>query len=178
MADLYQIAASGMAAQRAQMDVIAENLANAGVVRADGSVFRPKTAVVQSSVPFETMLRDAQAPLSSASLLPIDEQAATGDDDSWSSGFSMSAGTDEFAQPAGVTVAQVVEQGAAQYRFDPGNPFAAKHGAHAGYVALPNVDPIQQMIALITSGRAYDADVSMLQAAKQMDIEAADIDRA
>ena len=34
------------------------------------------------------------------------------------------------------------------------------------------------MIELISSGRVYDADVSMLQAAKQMDAEAADIDRA
>jgi len=146
---MYEIAASGMSAQRTQMDLIAENLANAGVVRADGSVFRPKTAVVESSAPFE---------------LAMDE-AAFADD------------TDAF-EPAGVTVASIVESPRApQYRFDPGNPYAAKNGAHKGYVTIPDVDPIEQMIALVASGRAYDADVSMLQAAKQMDLDAADINR-
>ena len=38
-------------------------------------------------------------------------------------------------------------------------------------------DPIGQMIALVAAGRAYDADVAALQAAKQMDVEASDIDK-
>jgi flagellar basal body rod protein FlgC len=38
-------------------------------------------------------------------------------------------------------------------------------------------DPIGQMIALVATGRAYDADVAALQAAKQMDVEASDIDK-
>jgi flagellar basal body rod protein FlgC len=38
-------------------------------------------------------------------------------------------------------------------------------------------DPIGQMIALVSTGRAYDADVAALQAAKQMDVEASDIDK-
>jgi flagellar basal body rod protein FlgC len=41
----------------------------------------------------------------------------------------------------------------------------------------PDGDPIGQMIALVATGRAYDADVAALQAAKQMDIEASDIDK-
>ena len=43
--------------------------------------------------------------------------------------------------------------------------------------ARPDGDPIGQMIALIAAGRAYDADVAALQAAKQMDVEASDIDK-
>jgi flagellar basal-body rod protein FlgC len=77
-----------------------------------------------------------------------------------------------------VTIAGIVELPATpHYRFEPGNPYAAHSGAHKGYVAMPDVDPIEQMIGLVASGRAYDADVSMLQAAKQMDLEAADINR-
>lgn len=38
-------------------------------------------------------------------------------------------------------------------------------------------DTIGAMISLISAGRAYDADVAALQAAKQMDIEASDIDK-
>jgi flagellar basal body rod protein FlgC len=44
-------------------------------------------------------------------------------------------------------------------------------------MAAPDADPIGQMIALVATGRAYDADVAALQAAKQMDVEASDIDK-
>jgi len=151
---MYEIAASGMAAQRTQMDLIAENLANAGVVRADGSVFRPKTAIMESAVQFQSAMNDAAL-----------SDAVLADD------------TDGF-EPTGVSVAGIVElPRTPQYRFEPGNPYAARNGAHKGYVAMPDVDPIEQMIALVASGRSYDADISMLQAAKQMDLEAADINR-
>jgi flagellar basal body rod protein FlgC len=39
-------------------------------------------------------------------------------------------------------------------------------------------DPIGQMVSLVSAGRAYDADVAALQAAKQMDVEAIDVDRS
>ena len=45
----FDIAASGMAAQRTQMDVIAANLANADVRRSDGTPYRPQTAVFEST---------------------------------------------------------------------------------------------------------------------------------
>ena len=162
MSDLYNIAASGMAVQRMQMDLIAENLANAGVVRADGSVFHPKTAVVQSGSSFEAALREAGA-------------GSDEDDDAY---FSFDGDAPVLA-PQGVSVASIIERDqGGQFRYDPGNPFASKSGPHKGYVSLPNVDPIEEMIALISSGRTYDANVSMLQAAKQMDLEAADVGRA
>jgi hypothetical protein len=41
-----------------------------------------------------------------------------------------------------------------------------------------DVDPIGQMVSLVSAGRAYDADVAALQAAKQMDVEAIDVDRS
>jgi flagellar basal-body rod protein FlgC len=160
MSDVYEIAASGMSAQRTQMNLIAENLANAGVTRADGTVFHPKVAVLETASPFEASL---SAAVSNTALE-----------------LSDFAFADERAdEPAGVAVADIVDQeGGPQYRFDPANPFAAKIGSRKGYVMLPDVDPIGQMVALVSSGRAYDANVSMLNAAKQMDIEAAEIGRA
>jgi flagellar basal-body rod protein FlgC len=161
MSDIYEIAASGMSAQRTQMDVIAQNLANAGLPRADGSVFHAQTAVLQEASPFGSLFANAL------------EQ--TGEDEF----ADISLDGDESREPAGVEVASIVNRNdGTQYRFDPGNPFAAHGGVHKGYVALPDVDPIEQMVALISAGRAYDANVSMLSAAKQMDMEAADIDRA
>jgi flagellar basal-body rod protein FlgC len=170
VSDMYEIAASGMTAQRTQMDLIAENLANAGVVRADGSVFHPKTVVMESAGQFQRAMDDA-ALRPALRGLTIEDNGATMSD------VVFADDTDGF-EPTGVTVAGIVElPRTPQYRFEPGNPYAAKNGAHKGYVAMPDVDPIEQMIALVASGRAYDADISMLQAAKQMDLEAADINR-
>jgi len=168
---MYEIAASGMNAQRTQMDLIAENLANAGVVRADGSVFRPKTALVESAAQFESAMGDAAS-------RPVSLRGACFEEDEVGVGDAAYSDEADAFEASGVTVAGIVElPRAPQYRFEPGNPYAAKNGTHKGYVALPDVDPIEQMIALVASGRAYDADVSMLQAAKQMDLEAADINR-
>lgn len=161
MADLYDIASSGMSAQRTQMDLIAENLANVGIPRADGSVFRSKTAALAQSSSFASSLGEALSDTDSSDFADLRD-----------------AGFDAPEAPAGVEVASIVERDEnPQYKFDPGNPFAARAGARKGYIALPGVDPIEQMVSLVSAGRAYDANVSMLEAAKQMDMEAADIDR-
>ena len=161
MSDLmpaFDIAASGMSAQRVQMDVIAQNLADANIERTDGVPFRARTAI------FETASGDAL----SADDFTRSLAAATGD-------FDVSLG-DDNTEAVGVRLAGLIEQTAQpRYRYDPGNPLAATSGAHAGYVETDAIDPISQMIGLITAGRAYDADVSALQAAKQMDLEAADL---
>lgn len=154
----FDIAASGMSAQRIQMDVIAQNLANANVERADGVPFRARSALFEP----------ASVGMQSAADFEQTLAAAAGD-------FDVSLDDDD-GEPAGVRLAGLIEQPTQpQYRYDPGNPLAVTSGAHAGYVETDAIDPIAQMIGLITAGRAYDADVSALQAAKQMDVQAADI---
>ena len=154
----FDIAASGLSAQRIQMDVIAQNLANADIERADGVPYRPQTAL------FEPADQAAWPSADFAQTLA----AATDDID-------VSFETDDVA-PVGVRFAGLVDQPAlTQYSHDPRNPRASNSGIHAGYVEADAVDPISQMIGLIAAGRAYDADVSVLQAAKQMDVQAADI---
>ncbi len=151
-ASAFDIAASGLAAQRIQMGVIAENLANANVMRGDGVPFRAREAVFEPDASFAHAL-----------------DAATGDD------FTVAL-DDAESEPTGVRFAGLAEQPyEPQYRLDPGNPLAAGSGPHKGYVEVSDIDPISQMIGLVSASRAYDADVSALQAAKQMDTEAVDI---
>lgn len=150
----FDIAASGMSAEHENLALIAQNLANADSVRAsDGTPYRARYAVFEPASPFANSLQSA-----------FDD-------------FSVNL-DDESDAPQGVRLASI-EQAPAQYqyRFDPANPLAARAGAHNGYVAAPDVDPISQMVGLIAAGRAYDADVAVLQGAKQMDVAALDIDR-
>jgi len=165
-ADAYDIAASGMAARRIELDLIASNLANSSTTLAENG--RPYQAKAALFAPSEETYE-------SSAFSQIFDNALAGATEPWSDSFFDGDG----GRPRGVELAAIVDRSdPPQYRFDPGNPFAARAGAHKGYVALPAVDPIKEMVALIAAGRSYDADVAVLQGAKQMDMEALDIDRA
>ena len=48
--------------------------------------------------------------------------------------------------------------------YDPGNPEANKQG----YVTMPNVNPVTEMVDLISASRGYESNVTAMTAAKQM----------
>ena len=124
----FDIAASGMSAERTNIDLIAQNLANAGAARAAGAApYQARYAVFEPATPFSDTLSSA-----------FDDFAIDVDD-----------GTD--LAPTGVRLASI------------------------GEAPQTRVDSISQMVNLIAAGRAYDADVAVLQGAKQMDMEANDI---
>jgi flagellar basal-body rod protein FlgC len=67
--------------------------------------------------------------------------------------------------PGGVHVAGIAQDPAPNRRvYDPGHPDADAQG----YVELPNVDPVSEMVDLITASRAYEANVTAMQTAKHM----------
>ena len=66
---------------------------------------------------------------------------------------------------AGVQVAGIVADSTPGRRvYDPGNPDADRQG----YVTMPNVNPVTEMVDLIDASRAYEANVTAMSAAKQM----------
>lgn len=65
----------------------------------------------------------------------------------------------------GVQVAGIVEDPSAPRKvYDPGHPDADAQG----YVSLPNVNPVTEMVDLIGASRSYEANVTAMQAAKQL----------
>ena len=69
------------------------------------------------------------------------------------------------AASRGVEVAGVVQDASPGKRvYDPGNPAADAQG----YVTMPNVDSVTEMVDLISASRSYEANVTALQSAKQM----------
>jgi flagellar basal-body rod protein FlgC len=72
----------------------------------------------------------------------------------------------------GVQVAGIVQDQTPLRRvYDPGHPDADTNG----YVTLPNVNSVTEMVDLISSSRAYEADVTALQTAKTMFTRTLDI---
>ena len=65
----------------------------------------------------------------------------------------------------GVRVARVMEDGApARMLFDPRNPFANADG----YVAMPNVNVVEEMTNMISASRSYQANVEVLNTARTL----------
>jgi flagellar basal-body rod protein FlgC len=71
-----------------------------------------------------------------------------------------------------VRVANVVEDPSPpRMRFEPGHPDADSRG----FVAYPNVDPVVEMVNLLGAARAYEANVTVLEATKNLMLRALEI---
>lgn len=74
----------------------------------------------------------------------------------------------------GVKVSGVVEDPSPLRReYQPGHPDAGPDG----YVELPNVDVVREMVDLMTASRAYEANATAVEVAKQMAMRTLDIGR-
>lgn len=66
---------------------------------------------------------------------------------------------------AGVKVQAVTESTTAPIkRYEPGNPLADAQG----YVYAPDVDPVAQMVDMISASRSYQANVEVFNTAKEL----------
>ena len=73
---------------------------------------------------------------------------------------------------AGTEVADVVQADTPpRMVYDPGHPDADEKG----FVAYPDINPVSEMINLITTTRAYEANVRAMNAAKAMALKALEI---
>lgn len=72
----------------------------------------------------------------------------------------------------GVDVYKIVEdQRPFRTVFEPGHPDADKDG----YVRYPNVNPIEEMINMISASRAYEANLTMINSYKEMFLRTLDL---
>jgi flagellar basal-body rod protein FlgC len=74
--------------------------------------------------------------------------------------------------PGGVQVMDVVaDQRPFRMKYDPGHPDADDRG----YVAMPNVNPVEEMVNMLSATRSYEAGISVIKATKNMALKALEI---
>ena len=74
----------------------------------------------------------------------------------------------------GVKVSEIVPvPGDFKRIFDPSHPDADKNG----YVYLPNVNLVQEMVQMLNANRSYEANAASIRTAKEMALKALDIGR-
>ena len=145
------IAATGMSAERLRTDVISNNIANASTTRTpEGGAFK------KSEVIFEPVASD-----NPTWRLPFVNE-------------DMDNGPGKGVRVK--TISKDTSQGRLVY--DPQHPDAIQSGPNKGYVEYPNVNIVEAMVNLISASRAYEANATVVQGAKEMFGSALDIGRS
>ena len=77
-------------------------------------------------------------------------------------------------QLSGVQVVKIYEDSNPPVmKYDPQHP----HANDKGYVAMPNINIMEEMVNMISATRGYEANVTALKAAKNMALKALEIGR-
>jgi flagellar basal-body rod protein FlgC len=86
--------------------------------------------------------------------------------------FQAVSATGELNGPQGVTVAQVAaDQTAGKRVYSPGHPDADPEG----FVTMPNVNPVHEVVNLLSASRGYEANSTAVETTKQMATKALEI---
>jgi len=135
------IAATGMSANRVRLDVISDNMANVNTTRtAEGGPFRRSRVIMRPRV---------ESPYWRSPFLPQTMDNGIG---------------------RGVRVVEIQKDMDAKNRlvYDPTHPDAIKSGDRAGYVEMPNVDIVTEMVDMISASRSYEANAAVIEGSKAM----------
>ncbi len=151
--DGYDIATSGMGAQRTRINIVSANIANAKTTHTqEGGPYKKQNVV------FEEVLLKQSNKINSDTKNNINNQ-------------------DEKVQNTlrGVGVKSVVEDDSEPVmRYEPSHPDANEDG----YVAYPNINPVIEMVDLIEAMRSYEANLATFNTHKGIDTKTLEILKA
>lgn len=150
--DGYNVATSGMSAQRTRINIVSSNIANAQTTHSkDGGPYKKQNVV------FEEILLDKQKELQKKDGPNIN---ASMSEPSYKNGT------------VGVGIKEIIDaKGTPVMRYEPEHPDANKDG----YVAYPDINPVIEMTDLLEAMRSYEANLSAFQTQKAMDTKVIDI---
>ena len=158
--NIFDIAGSGMTAQRVKMDTIASNIANIHTTRRpDGS----KGVYVKKDVSFRTIYEDnINRGFSNFSSNSPDAQF---DPKTGNLLINANVALNNGLVTGGVQVEQIYErEDGIKTVYDPSHPDADEDG----YVDLPNVSIVEEMVDMIAASRAYEANATVAENIKTM----------
>lgn len=152
----FNISASGMRAQRIRENCISSNLANVETTRtAEGGPYRRQFVVFEAdSDQRDVRLLNKQPGLTgtmtNSNHLPIPPSDLPRDERFFGNGVNVAEIRQDTRPPKLV--------------YDPSHPDADAKG----YVAMPNVNVVEEMTDMIAASRAYEANVTAFNASKNM----------
>ncbi len=150
---VFRTSARGLEAQRIALGVAAENIANASTTRTpDGTPYRIKRAVHQVGEPDYRRFSDLLDRMQGRMQVADPRHAA---------GTSLQRRLPEVDLGPVTDVDETVRL---RPEFDPSHP----HADADGYVYYPDVNIVEEMAMMVSANRIYEANLSAVQAAKDM----------
>jgi flagellar basal-body rod protein FlgC len=147
---------SGLTAQRKRMEAIASNIANSETTRTEnGLPYRKKTVrITQTQEAKKNTLAVEPPRLGLRTTSPVHM-----------TGPSKTAAMDVVTNEEHIN-AEVVEASPdrVKYVYDPHHPDADPDG----FVAYPDVNPVEEMVDMMAATRAYEANLAAMDAFKSM----------
>ena len=158
--NIFDIAGSGMMAQRVKMDTIASNIANVNTTRrADGS----KGVYIKKDVSFRTVYEDALN--RGYSNFASNSPDARFDPGTGNLLINTSIALNNGIKTGGVEVNEIYEsENGVKTVYDPSHPDADEDG----YVDLPNINIVEEMVDMISASKAYQANATVAENVKTM----------
>ena len=158
--NIFDIAGSGMTAQRAKMDTIASNIANIHTTRRpDGS----KGVYVKKDVSFRTIYEESVN--RGFSNFQSNNPDAQFDPRTGNLLINANVALNNGLVTGGVQVEQIYDrEDGIKTVYDPSHPDADEEG----YVDLPNVNIVEEMVDMIAASRAYEANATVAENVKSM----------
>lgn len=145
ISNAFSASASALTAQRLRMDVISSNIANAETTRAQ--------VVDGKAVPYRRKV---------VVMAPMKTEF----------GQALNSAMGSTPSSQGVKITQIKEDTSAfKPVYNPSHPDADSEG----YVYMPNVDILKEMVDVISASRSYEANVTALNASKGMMMKALQI---
>lgn len=156
-----EMSSRGLSVQREKMNIVAENIANAETIKTrEGGPYRRKRVMVtedQKRVPFDALLKKAND-----RLITTDRRHIAGGQHFVRGGERVSSVSYETVQDSESSFKLV---------YDPSHPEADEDG----YVKMPDIEIINEMVDMMAATRAYEANAAAISAAKRMADEAMQI---
>lgn len=158
--DMFDVAASGMHAQRVKMDAISSNIANINTTRKPDGTVGPyiKKEVSFRAIYDEKLSQGASNFSNNATNAQFDPATGTM---KINSGIAMNNGQ----MSNGVEIANVTDaKDPIRTIYDPSHPDANADG----FVQVPNINIVEEMVGMVTASKAYEANAVAAETAKSM----------
>ncbi|MFQ5705936.1 MAG: flagellar basal body rod protein FlgC [bacterium] len=157
MNDLFsvlKIGSDALNAQKKQLSITAENIANASTTRTSaGTPYKRKFLVkkaISNPPMFPSLLYRARTRLRTANPEHIASAR-------YQPGGGATLGSEELET-------QVLEKAQFKKIYDPGHPDAGADG----FVEYPDINVVMEMLELISTSRAYEANITVMNTAKTL----------
>jgi flagellar basal-body rod protein FlgC len=148
--DVFDIAASGMRAQRLKMDSIASNVANVNTTRKPDGTLGP---YIKKEISFKAVYDDKLS--QGASNFSSNATDAKFDPATGTMRVNAGIALNQGQVSNGVEIASITDsKDAIRTIYDPSHPDADANG----FVKVPNVNIVEEMVGMVTASKAYEAN--------------------